>query len=178
MNISSTLVKSRRQIRFAPFALALLCFLLPFAEVSCQGSKVVSLTGVQLAFGTKIQQSDPFTGRTKDQAISKEPLVLFALLCTLLAGVSTLSRSSSSHVPMGAGIAAFVLLLLAKSKMTDEALREGHGMMSIDFGPGLTAACVLLLLGAVMAALPCAYRDSRQLGDVVHRESKPEVHGA
>lgn len=38
------------------FLLALVCFFLPFATFSCQGQRVLSVSGIQLVTGSSIQQ--------------------------------------------------------------------------------------------------------------------------
>ena len=43
-----------RKLPPAAYLLALICFLLPFVEVSCNGQKVVSLTGIQLLAGPQV----------------------------------------------------------------------------------------------------------------------------
>ena len=51
MKENRTVVAYRGAYRLSPalFGMALLCFFLPFINVSCGGTKVIQLTGVQLA---------------------------------------------------------------------------------------------------------------------------------
>jgi len=42
-------------IRIAPYAIAIVYFILPFVQLSCEGEKMISFTGVQLVTGTEIR---------------------------------------------------------------------------------------------------------------------------
>lgn len=64
-------------IRIAPFVLGILCFLLPFVEVSCSGQKLVSFTGLQLITGSELQ--NPMGGQA--QKYGSEPFALITMLC-------------------------------------------------------------------------------------------------
>jgi len=141
-----------RQLRIAPFALALICFLLPFVEVSCQGRKMVTLTGLQLATGTQIQQRDAFSGQAQTREIPREPLVFFVLLCTVVAtGYCFVSGSRGRKVSALAGTLALILLFVAKSKMDNDAVREGQGMLIVGYGIGYIFTCVLLVVGVAIS---------------------------
>ena len=57
--------------KFSPaiFGIVLICFILPFVTVSCQGQKLATLTGIQLITGTTIKQPN-MTGK-KQRLISQ-----------------------------------------------------------------------------------------------------------
>lgn len=141
-----------RQLRLAPFALALICFLLPFVEVSCQGQKLADLNGVQLSFGTTLQQRDPFSGQIKTQHVNREPLVLGALIGAVLAtAYCFVPGPRGKKVSAILGLLTLLLLLFAKSKISSDALREGNGVLQVNFGIGYTFTCVLLVVGAAIS---------------------------
>jgi hypothetical protein len=63
------------------FAGTLLCFFLPFVTVSCQGMKIYSFTGQQLATGTTMSQPQPF-GPPKMQKVEPNAFAAVAFLCS------------------------------------------------------------------------------------------------
>ncbi|MGA2656531.1 MAG: hypothetical protein ABSH34_03330 [Verrucomicrobiota bacterium] len=139
----------RRQFRAAPFVLALLCFLLPFITISCQGVKAVSLTGLQLAAGTTIEQRDPITGQAHREKIPSETSVLLVLLCTAAAaGLCFASGRSGALLPAVAGAAGFLLMLVAKSHFDSQTLEQGRGVLAVGYEMGFILTCLLLLAGA------------------------------
>lgn len=134
-----------RKLSPAVFVLALICFFLPFVTFSCQGEKIASFSGIQLATGTTIQQPQVF-GPPKSQKVDAEPLALLALL-SVLAGVGlSLLRGKkgavSSVVPGGLGV---ILLGALKSKVDGDALRQGGGAIQVSYGAGLYLVIVFLL---------------------------------
>ena len=113
---------------------------------------MATLTGMQLAMGTSIEQRDAFTGQIKSQETPKEILVLVALICTVVAaGYCFVPGGRGRKVSAIAGALGLLLLLMAKSKINDDALREGHGLLTIGYGIGYTFTCVLLIAGAVIS---------------------------
>lgn len=96
-------------LRLAPFLFALLCFLLPFAEVSCDGKSqelgkmaVVKVTGWEILTGNKQDPERP------QRSQSHEPNYLLLttaalLVLGLLAAASPASRRFGSLCAIGAG---------------------------------------------------------------------------
>ena len=149
--ISSSQQARRRQLRAGPFVLALLCFLFPFITISCQGVKAVSLTGLQLAAGTTIEQRDPITGNAQQQRIPAETSILLVLLCTMAAGGLCFAPGRNGILlPALAGAAGFLLMLVAKSHFDTQTLEQGHGLLAVGYEMGFTLTCLLLSAGAVI----------------------------
>src|SRR6476620_9314495 len=67
------------------FVITTLCFLFPFVTVSCNGQKVVTFSGVELATGTTVEQPQVF-GPPQKRHQGAQPLATVAALCAL-AGV-------------------------------------------------------------------------------------------
>jgi hypothetical protein len=78
-----------RPISLGLFLLVLLCFLLPFARVSCDRQLVVQATGYQVAFGKAIPaQPDSTGGKQTWQAVPASPdFVAITFLVATLVGV-------------------------------------------------------------------------------------------
>lgn len=143
---------NKQRLRFAPFVLALFCFILPFIQISCRGQKLVSLTGVQLVTGTEIEQKDPFTGQTKSEKIPSQKWVAFAFTCAVAAaGLCFVSGPAGKLLPALLGVAGFACMIVVKKQFDDEMLKEGSGLLTIEYLPGFIATCVLLLAGAAVS---------------------------
>jgi hypothetical protein len=144
-----------RKLSPAAFVLTLVCFFLPFVTFSCQGQKIASFSGIQLATGTTIEQPQMF-GPPKSQKVDAEPLAILALLSVLAgAGLSFLKRKKgavNSAALAGLGI---ILLGALKSKVDGDALRQGAGAIQINYEAGFYLAIVFLLaaIGASVYAL-------------------------
>jgi len=133
----------------AIFAVALFGFFLPFVSVTCQGTRVASLTGIQLVTGTTVDQPSLSRTRSEPQKVSGEPLAVFALLCAIAGlGLSFLKSSKSSLAPALVGLAGVILLLALKVKIDNDALREGEGMLQVEYGAGFWLALLSFLVGA------------------------------
>src|SRR6266704_2786807 len=76
---------------------ALLGYLLPFATVSCQRQKVASFTGIQLVFGTTVQQPQMF-GPPKEHRIDGEPLAILAFVCCLAALGLSFAKTRNTEI--------------------------------------------------------------------------------
>lgn len=143
-----------RNLRIAPFALALLCLILPFVDITCGGHKALSLNGIQLMTGTELEQKDPFSGQTtKKQKIDGEPLMIAVVIGAIVAGGLCFQRDTASKVTAAiVGGVAFVLMLVLKAKMDNEAVKQGKGLLGVEYQIGFILMCVFLLAGTIIAA--------------------------
>jgi hypothetical protein len=78
-----------RPVSLGLFVLILLCFLLPFARISCNNQRVVQATGYEVAFGKEINaQPDTTGGRASWQERAATPdFVAIACLVATLVGI-------------------------------------------------------------------------------------------
>jgi len=148
----------------ATFGLVLICFLLPFAHVSCSGQRVATLSGIQLVVGTKLSEADMSEdmGRSmgmgmnmprefQDSSEHRIGPVLWAA-GAFLAAIAGLAVSflKDKRGWMGgtiAAIAGVVMLLLLKLQMDSAIAAEGEGILEIQYAAGYGAA-LLVLVGA------------------------------
>lgn len=134
----------------AAYALALVCFLLPFVELSCQGQRLASFTGVQVATGTSVKEPQMF-GKPKERKIPPDLMVLGALGLSVLGLVLALKGGPSAAKPTGlVGIIATVLLLFFKSRTDNSVLSEGGGMIQVQYGLGFWGATALSAVAGVL----------------------------
>lgn len=134
--------------KFSPtiYGLTLICFFLPFTHISCQGEKVATLTGVQLVTGTTIEQPAMFGEKKQDKRIDPEPLAILVLLSTIVGfGLSFLKSRESTIASAITGGIGLIFLLLLKSKIDNEVLREGEGAFRVEYGAGFWLILLLFL---------------------------------
>ena len=137
-----------RKLSPAAFVLAFVCFFLPFVTFSCQGQTVASLSGFQLATGTKIRQPQVF-GPPKEHKVEAEPLATVALLSVIAGVVLSFLRGKKWSVGSAAlGALGVILLAALKSKLDGDALRQGGGVLQVSYGAGYYL-CLAFLLSAV-----------------------------
>lgn len=143
----------RRALRAMPFLLALGCFLMPFVMVSCQGQRVAQLNGYQLAFGTTVERTEPFSGRTEAKKIDGDPAALVMVLVTAAAGaLAVLGRGQAgAKLTMLAGGVALGAAVWLKLRLDEQIQRQGEGLFRIEYEGGYFA-CVLLLAAGTAAA--------------------------
>ncbi|MEZ0387498.1 MAG: hypothetical protein ACAI34_10550 [Verrucomicrobium sp.] len=165
-------------MRFPLGPLALLSllglFLLPFVDFSCQGKKVATFTGYEVAFGKKAEASfdlgEAFKGRgdrggdvgglfggsnldlkfsAKDRTEGR-PLVAAALIIAVLGGLLGFIRQS---LGAWAGMIACVLFLVAQSDMQKELQEQQVALLVLSFLPGYWASLAAAAGGTVLCLL-------------------------
>lgn len=137
-------VMENRARRFSPaiFGIALIMFFLPWINVSCGGERVATFTGIQLVTGTTIK--NPIENRT--EKVNGEPLAIFALLIVIVGfGLSFLKDKSGTIGSAAVGGIGAIILLILKSKLDNEILKEGSGMLHLGYGVGFYSTLVLFL---------------------------------
>lgn len=141
-----------RKLSPAAFALALICFFLPFVTFSCGGQKFASFSGIQLATGTTFQRPQAF-GSSASQKIDPEPLAVLALLAALagLGASFVKSKKGALGSTALAGLGVIVLLAL-KSKLDNDALSQGGGAIQVNYDAGFYLVMVCLLAAAGVSA--------------------------
>lgn len=136
---------SRRGVRIAPFLLALVCFLLPFVELSCQGQRLARFTGAELAFGATMEQKDPWTGRVQERKIQPEPFATIAFLTILLA--IALAWGGRDTLALVSGGIALGSLWMTMARLDQQAAKEASGLLRIGYQPAYWICMLLLALG-------------------------------
>ena len=140
-----------KRISPALLVLALVCFLLPWVSVSCQGQKLASFTGLQLATGTSIHTPEMF-GPSQTREFQRETLAILTLLSVLIAAVAAIVKGKAGlQVAAGAGGAAVLFQLLLKAKLDSDLTREGQGLLQLEYQFGFWIVMLMSASAAVMA---------------------------
>jgi hypothetical protein len=148
-----------RQLRIAPFILAVICFVLPFVEVSCQGQKVSSFTGIELAFGKQVEHQNPFSGQIQTKKLDGNANMLAALICIVAAtALALISGALGKILPAIAAAAALIDLIAAKVNIDSQVAKESQGAAVDTWGVGFFAACAFVSVGAIAAFLQLSQR--------------------
>jgi len=150
---TATAVSFTKSSRAVPlsFGAVLVCFLFSFVNVTCRGERVASLTGLQLAKGTEITQTD-FFGSKKTQKVDAEPLATMALIAGIAGLLLSLGGRATRVLTTIAGAAGAVLLLLLKAKIDGDAAKQGQGLMQIEYGPAFTIAFILFAVATLLSS--------------------------
>lgn len=120
-------------------------FLMPFLDMSCQGQKMVTLTGYEVAFGAELPVEAPFGGPKAKQKVDSTPIIMTAFFITLIAAAVALWNGIGGAV--FAGVAG-VCLILGQSQINRKIIIEGKGLFTVDFQVGFYLSIILLLVGA------------------------------
>jgi FtsH-binding integral membrane protein len=141
--------------KFLPTALLLtiLCFVLPFMSVSCNQQKIVTFTGIQMVFGTTLQQPQAF-GPPKSQKVNGEPLAMLALLCCIVALGLCFVRNRMAEIVIAAlaGVSAIAFVIL-KARLENQVIQQSHGILQLAAEFGFWLALLLNLATVLLAAL-------------------------
>ncbi len=135
-----------KRISPALFGLALICFVLPWINVSCAGKEVASFSGIQLVTGTTIKKP-PMTEARR----VKGNIFLTLTLATVIIGGGISLLPKKEKVSAIAGIAALVFLLLFRIKAhfpIAKMIEETEGILTADYGSGFYLT-LLFLISAV-----------------------------
>ncbi|RAM51493.1 MAG: hypothetical protein C6Y22_11280 [Hapalosiphonaceae cyanobacterium JJU2] len=142
---------STKKISPALFSLTLICFFLPFITISCRQEPLVTLNGVEVATGKEIQSPSIFGEPVRKEKIPGEPLAALAFLSGAIGlGTSFLKAKKSAVIPAGCGAAGFILLLIVKSKIDNEILKQGQGLILVNYGFGFWLAFFLFICATLI----------------------------
>lgn len=121
------------------FIVAGLGFLLPFVTLSCSGQRLVTVTGVQLVTGVDVgSHGSPSDARAA-----------FALGMCVLGVLLLKAAGTARRIPAAlAGAAGAIALLSFKTTLDDEVLRQGHGVIRVQYEFGYYLALVALASAA------------------------------
>lgn len=145
--------RSAKKISPAVFGIIIVCFFLPFMDVSCSGQKFMTFSGIQMVTGTTIQKPGGFGQKSKIEKIDGEPFAVATFVC-VLAGllVSFIKKRKSAILPAIASGAGVVTLLMLKNKIDGDILKDGGGMIQVSYVFGFWAILLLLIISTILNA--------------------------
>lgn len=142
----------KRFLNPSMFAVAVLCFFLPFMNIQCNGTKILTVSGVQMATGANV---NPSGGGMFDRTIQEksstssdrkmfEVLLLLALIVLLGGCITTLvltlknkpelqQTKAALAFSIGALVCLFIELISLSSKMGDINKESGSDMVNLSW---------------------------------------------
>ena len=152
------------------FAGTLLCFFLPFVTVSCQGMKIYTFTGQQLATGTTMSQPQMF-GPPKTQKVEPNAFAAVAFLCSAAGVVLCLvGRRMMRSVAVAASVGSASLLAM-RVQLDHEIQKQGMGAAENNYHFGFFMS-LLLMMGSAGWSL---YQIARERKDRTVEEGSPQL---
>ena len=156
--------KSVKNISPAIFGIIVICFFLPFINVSCSDQKLMSFTAFQMVTGTTIQQPSMFGENTERQEVDPEPLAIAIFAC-VIAGLllSFIKNRKTAILPLICAIVGIATLLMLKSKIDNDVLNEGGGILQIDYVFGFWSILLLLIIAVLLNGYVFSGKDEEKL---------------
>lgn len=131
------------------FGIVILCFLLPFVNVSCSGQKVMSITGIQMLMGTTFQEPSLFGEKTKSYKAEPEPLAAIVLFIAAFGFLPLLFPALYFKIwNFILSIAGAALLLALKTKIDSDFARQGGGFsgLTLEYDIGFWLSFILFIV--------------------------------
>lgn len=170
-------------VSVAFFVIIIICFFMPFLDLSCSGQKMGRVNGLQLVLGGEVETPGMFGGTQRDR-IDPEPLAISAFIAAVIGLLLSFSnRRESKALPLLAGAGGGVFLLLLKSKAENEIAREGMGILHVELEAGFWLTLVLffvvalLNLFALVQHTPTAAQESTPESEQSNESSPPRRVG-
>ncbi|HMO41661.1 MAG TPA: hypothetical protein PKE26_17025 [Kiritimatiellia bacterium] len=151
-------------IRIVPYAIGIICFILPFLQVSCSGEKLISFTGVQLVTGSEM--SNPMTDESED--IPPNGYAVVALIAIILGLIFSLNPDKGKSIVAGImGVISVASMILMKTKMDAEIMKEASGFpVTVDYKAGFWGLCIASAVGALLAFMRAKEMSGQQVARV------------
>lgn len=126
----------RKKINLGLFILALICFLLPFTTVSCGGEKIARLSGLNVAFGSRIE----------GQRYGGSVLAIFILLL-IICGIALYFWNDAKEIFATAlvGILGTFFMLILGGGMNGKVKKMSDGLASSKLNLGYYLVLILFI---------------------------------
>ncbi|SDY66937.1 zinc ribbon domain-containing protein [Tindallia californiensis] len=144
------------------FGLVLICFLLPFITVSCEGETIARLSGVELMTGSQVG-----TGFAAER-VDPSPEIVVTVIVVVVGLIAAISKK---YLFAGiAGAIGVISLLMFRSRVNESAMQFYPAIVRLRIGYWLA---LLLLIGAGGIFLYYHFADKNQSRKI---EEKKEVN--
>lgn len=146
----------RRVISPALFGLIIICFFLPWVNVSCQNYKIANISGMQFVTGTSLEEPQMFKQQfgtqnipqkpTKQEKIKPQLYVILALICVITGLVLSFVKGKLGALTTSiAGVVGFIFVILQKFKLENELVQKSQGLIKLDYLLGFYLTLILFL---------------------------------
>jgi len=146
------------------FLIIIICFFLPFFNLTCQQQKIGSVTGFELISGTTISTDGmnkgmknlsvpEFNKEIKSEEVSPEPLALVALLLAFAGLIISFFGKISDIGGAAAGLLGLLALIFLNSFIADDILGKVHyPPLAIECATGFYICLIFFILVLVYNA--------------------------
>ena len=142
------------------FVMIIICFFLPFFNLTCQQQKIASITGFELITGTTISFNDLNNGLTgisipkneinngiNSDTVSTEPLALIAFLLAVGGLIFSFFKKFSDIGSAAAGLLGGLSLVFLSSAITDNIPDKIHYQpLAVEYGTGYYMAIIFFTI--------------------------------
>lgn len=145
--------------KFSPgfYGVIILCFLLPFVNLSCSGQEIMSLSGLQLITGSEVKADGMLDGLSnmgetqENDEVDPQPLALFALISAAAGlGLSFIRIKMIALLNVVLSVLGFIFLILLKINLDGEVELSGQNVITLDYQLGYWLAVIIFLGSAVI----------------------------
>lgn len=148
--------------KFSPalFGLVIVCFFLPFVNLSCSGQTVMTLTGFQLITGSEysepnvmgqnmFDQDNQNNADNKSREIKSQLMALLAFLAALVGlAVGFIRKKMTAIFSLIIAVLGTVFLILLKINMDSDVALNGEGIMNLEYQTGYWLTIILFIAAA------------------------------
>lgn len=141
----------------AVFVLIILCFFLPFVNLSCGGQTIMSLSGFQLITGAKVSPADNLFGGFKQEEfdekerVDPQPMAILAFIMALAGlGLSFIKRKKLAIITVIVSALGLIFLILLKVNMDGESDLGAQYIITLDYQFGYWFSLLLFAAGVVI----------------------------
>jgi lysylphosphatidylglycerol synthetase-like protein (DUF2156 family) len=152
---------------FSPvlFLIIILCFFLPFFDLTCQNQKIASITGYELITGTTISPPQLYNTASQRESVNPEPFAVIAIIIAFAAFILGFFKKAALAVIAVSFIGAVTLILLSSKISGDIAGRIELQGLSTQWAPGMYIV-LILFLGAMLLNLYLLYDNKYRTVDL------------
>lgn len=153
-------LKNFKKMSAAMYGVIIICFFMPFVNLTCSGEKMMTFTGFQMVTGTTIQQPSMFGEQAPAEEVPAEPLAMVAFLIAIagLALSFTIKRPGPLVAAILSGVGALAMLVL-KAKLDNEALKHGQGLVQIEYSFGFWSSLLLFVASGFLNGFLLSHKD-------------------
>ncbi|MGB9845751.1 MAG: zinc ribbon domain-containing protein [Methanothermobacter tenebrarum] len=123
-----------KNVSFGLIGICILLFLLPWISMSCQGTKVATLSGFDLAVGKEIGDKGDLGGHQNEKIRdTRVGIVLAVTILVFILFFVIKDFKKRKVLAIILGIFGFVFLLLFKFSLDNQVAKEAQGMIQVSY---------------------------------------------